>query len=216
MTGEIYHVFNRGVNKSNIFFKRADYSYFLEAARHYRTETIKFSRSVFGADPVSAKEKSGPFVEIYAYCLMPNHFHFLVKQLVDDGITSYFRRVSNSYSHHLNLKYKRVGTLFESRFKNVLVESEDQLVHLSRYIHLNPAASNLIGNAKRYEWSSYKDYFEEGDEFVSTDLVMGLFKSGKNYEEFVADQVDYARQLHKLKHSGIEYDYAETGSAELY
>lgn len=201
VTNNIYHVFNRGVNKNDIFFLREDYPRFLMAAKHYIKKVSKFSyeKSSSLNDPVSLELK--PKVEILAYCLMPNHFHFLMKQVSDSGITSFMRHFMNSYVHFTNVKYKRVGPLFQGRFKNVLIESDEQLLHVSRYIHLNPLVSGLVNNLNDYPWSSYLNYVEaEEDELSSSKQILGYFKNRKDYVDFVSDQEDYARSLEQLKH----------------
>lgn len=153
-------------------------------------------------DPVSSASlilKSK--VEILAYCLMPNHYHFLIKQLNDNGITSFMRHFMNSYAHYVNVKYKRVGPLFQGRFKNVLIESDEQLLHVSRYIHLNPLVSGLIDDLNDYPWSSYFTYVQnKQDGLSSPDLILSNFKTKENYKEFLLDQEDYARSLEKMKH----------------
>lgn len=207
VTGEIYHIFNRGVNKANIFFQERDYQHFMKAARHYRTKDSKFSyEKLFPInDPVSLGSELEK-VSILAYCLMPNHFHFLIKQLEDEGITSYFRHLSNSFSHFINIKYGRVGPLFQGRFKNVLIENTEQLLHVSRYIHLNPLVSNLVPNLSLYKWSSYLDYIEDStkDELVDLALVLNEFKSKNDYEKFISDQAEYVRTLEIIKHKTID------------
>ena len=204
-----YHIFNRGVNKGSIFFADRDYQRFFEAAVHYISKNSKFSyerKSNFSSDdPVSSLNENVDKVSVLAYCLMPNHFHFLVKQLANGGVTDYFRRLANSYSHYINVKYKRTGPLFESRFKNVLVKSDDQLLHLSRYIHLNPIVSGLVKNLDSYIWSSYRSYVDVTEDNLSNpEDVLNNFKSKDDYRRFVMDQVDYGKQLEKLKHLVLE------------
>src|SRR3989344_8947323 len=107
ITGHIYHIFNRGVNKATIFYSEDDFIRFYNTAIYYLTRTNKYSqdkRMSKDSDTVSEKVKKESAVKILAYCLMSNHFHFLVEQLVDNGITDYFRRLTNSYSHYINIK----------------------------------------------------------------------------------------------------------------
>src|SRR3989344_398883 len=178
-TNQIYHIFNRGVNKNDIFFSQKDYNRFLAAAKHYIIKNSKFSYEKSPVDNNEANDPvslaSGPKIEILAYCLMPNHFHFLIKQLVDDGITIYMRRFMNSYVHYVNVKNKRLGPLFQGRFKNVLVDSDEQLLHVSRYIHLNPLVSNLVANLDDYPWSSYFTYTRNAqDRLVSPQIISNM------------------------------------------
>lgn len=205
ITNHIYHVFNRGVNKGDIFFSQKDYERFLSAARHYLTKNSKFSyekdtNSNNSNDTGSLELK--PKIEILAYCLMPNHFHFLIKQLEEDGITSYMRRFMNSYSHYVNVKNKRVGPLFQGRFKGVLIDSDEQLLHVSRYIHLNPLVSTLVADLNDYPWSSYRAYIGKNvnDDLSKPNIILSNFKATEDYKKFVSDQEDYARSLELIKH----------------
>lgn len=203
---QTYHIFNRGVNKGNIFFSEGDYRRFFQAAIHYKSRNIKFS---YANDPVSLegqKEDMGnPKVQVLAYCFMPNHFHFLLKQLVDRGVTSYIQRLCNSYSHFVDEKYGYEGPLFQGRFKNVLIETQEQLVHVSRYIHLNPLISGLVTDLRDYNWSSYSGYIKDfKEELGDPDFILADFKSKTDYEKFVLDQANYAKELGRVKHLVLE------------
>lgn len=208
VTNQIYHLFNRGVNKNDIFFSQKDYERFLAAAKHYITKNSKFSYEKPQLDETGAKEANDPVslasnqkIEIIAFCLMPNHFHFLMKQLSDNGITIYMRRFMNSYVHYVNVKNKRVGPLFQGRFKNVLIGSDEQLLHVSRYIHLNPLIANLVSSLDDYPWSSYPTYLgKTGKGIANPENILSMFKNKKDYKKFLEDQEDYARSLEKLKH----------------
>ena len=211
VTGEVYHIFNRGVNKGDIFFSEWDYRRFYLAALHYKTKSTKFSYQQHisrfsSSDPGSElqigskiDDNSPPRVEVYGYCFMPNHFHFLLKQLADGGITTFLGNLSNSYSHFVNLKHNRVGPLFQGPFKNVLIKTQEQLLHVSRYIHLNPLVSNLVSDLKLYEPSSYLSYLGREDKLINMDPILGEFQSTNFYEKFVFDQADYGRDLEKIK-----------------
>ncbi|OGD88331.1 hypothetical protein A2W45_00020 [Candidatus Curtissbacteria bacterium RIFCSPHIGHO2_12_41_11] len=206
-TNSFYHIFNRGVNKAKIFFDDADYSRFLEAAIHYKSSTRQFSHSKRYKYPDTGTGQNAK-VQVFAYCLMPNHFHFLIRQLADHGITSYMQHLSNSYSHYIHTRYKRTGPLFEGRFKNRLIDSDEQLVHVSRYIHLNPLVSELVDNLINYKWSSYKSYITSYEDKLISDfnIVLGRFKSRKDYEQFVIDQSDYGKELERIKHLALDFD----------
>lgn len=205
ITGRVYHIFNRGVNKQAIFFDRGDYTRFLKAAVHYKTRNSKFSY-VLGAEKVSplnndTGSSGAPKVDVLAYCLMPNHFHFLIKQLEDGGITNFMRRLLNSYAHYVNIKQKRVGPLFTGRFKNVAMETDEQLLHVSRYIHLNPLVSGLTHDLGRYSWSSYSSYVgDREDKLSAPEEIIGMFTSSARYREFVMDQAAYGKELERIKH----------------
>jgi len=196
-----YHVFNRGVEKRSIFLSARDYMRFLETSKHYLDHLSRLSRrSKFGN-----REANKPLVEVIAYCLMPNHFHFLLKQIQEKGISTFIGKLANSYTKYFNVKYDRIGPLLQGQFKAVLVEDDDQLIHLSRYIHLNPAVSELVKELDTYQWSSYSAYVGKGgDGLVSPEEVLSHFTTPKDYEKFVLDQVDYGLTLEKIKHSILD------------
>lgn len=204
-TGYIYHIFNRGVNKNNIFYDESDYKRFLFTAYHYLNHSSKFSYDLPDSEPGSLQtgllQKIEQPVDVLAYCLMPNHFHLLLKQKEEGGLTWYMHRLLNSYSHYINVKYKRVGTLFQGPFKNVLIDSDEQLLHLSRYIHLNPVVSNLVTELDNYPWSSYKNYIGvRKSKLCDPRYILDSFPLSGTYEDFVLSQVDYGKELEVIKH----------------
>jgi len=115
------------------------------------------------------------------------------------------KKVSDSYTKYFNLKYKRNGPLFQGQFKAVHVESDEQLIHLSRYIHLNPIAGYVTKNLEEYKWSSYSEYVGSLNGICFKNPILDLFTiKENNYEQFLMDQVDYARKLETLKHKLLE------------
>ncbi len=147
-------------------------------------------------------------VEIIAYCLMPNHYHLLLKQLTDHGISDFISLACNSYSKYYNNKHLRKGPLYEGPFKSNRVESNEQLVHLSRYVHLNPVASFLIKESEldEYSWSSLPEYLGAGDIMTDRDIVMSNFRSIENYRQFVHDRILDAQRLELIKHLAIDFE----------
>ena len=116
----------------------------------------------------------------------------------EGGISKFISKVSNSFTKYFNVKNDRVGPLFQGAFKAVRIESDEQLIHVSRYIHLNPLVGNIVTNLKKFEWSSYPIYISERQaSLVSNREVLDHFSSKKDYERFVLNQVDYAKELVK-------------------
>jgi putative transposase len=159
--GGIYHVYNRGVEKREIFSEPRDFAVFL----HYLKTSLSVSvldgnpRSVSGS--TTAKCDLHSRIQLLAYCLMPNHYHLLLQQLDAKAMTELVKRVSNGYVEYFNRKYKRVGSLFQGSYKAVIVNDGPQLLHLTRYLHRNPL--DLIGRSNwlrlaDYPYSSYQDY----------------------------------------------------------
>lgn len=215
-TDQYYHVFNRGVAKQPTFTTNQDYLQAKLAIQFYQyvNPPIKLSRYKTlskddKVDVLRELEAQEKIVDIVAYVFMQNHWHFLLKQNTDNGITKFISQFSNSYTKYFNTKHSRVGHLFQGVFKSVEIESEEQLLHVSRYIHLNPYVSGLVtkDQLKNYPWSSYPDFLGGSSDLVNVSLVTSRFKSNKfSYENFVLDHSDYARELEYIKHLTIDIE----------
>lgn len=206
VNGEYYHIYNRGVEKKPIFNIRRDYTRFLKTINYYQFAgpKPKLSRFLFNPDLIVKPNLNDKIVEIVCYCLMPNHFHFLVKQLKDGGITEFVSKLSNSYTKYFNTKHTRVGPLFQGEFKAVLVTSDEQLIHVSRYIHLNPAVAYLVKNLDQYEWSSYSEYIHGRTGLSVKKDILAFFKSSEEYKKFILDHYSYALDLASIKHQLLD------------
>lgn len=205
VNGEVYHIFNRGVAKLPIFRDRRDYNRFLETLYYYQFQGPKPQFSQLKRFKDFNFEKNKRIVELICYCLMPNHYHFLLKQLEEHGISEYINKVSNSYTKYFNTRHNRVGPLLQGQFKAIRIESEEQLIHVSRYIHLNPIVSFLVKDLRDHEWSSYRKYIGLGENKIcNIDLVLSIFKTPQKYEQFVLDQVSYGQSLEMIKHVLID------------
>lgn len=191
-----YHIYNRGVEKRRIFLDHEDYSTFEKIIISYLTPEDDDNIGIpIRYTPYWRSKLQESEIEIISYCLMPNHFHFLLKQNTENGITKFMRRISNSYVRYFNKKYERVGSLFQGKFKAVIVETESYLLHLSRYIHLNPLEiapknTNQYIWLRKYPYSSYSYYLNPiKDSWVKSEIIMSHFKSVKNdyfsYQSFV-------------------------------
>lgn len=200
-----YHVLNRGVEKRNIFQDSRDFIRFLKILNYYRHLGPKPSFSKLTEDKLKKLPKDEMIVEIISYCLMPNHFHLLLKQTKDDGIKDFVRLVSNAYTRYFNTRHNRIGPLFQGAYKAVFIETDEQLIHVSRYIHLNPSVALLIKDLKTYQWSSYPNYIGTGEsKLAKKDEILRFFKNPKDYEEFVLDQASYAIDLSRIKHQLLD------------
>lgn len=214
VVNQVYHIYNRGVARQPIYINKRDYERFLLTLSYYRfpAPLVKLSRLL--QLPIAERErllkeidkKKEKLVEIISYVLMPNHFHLLIKQTGDNGISTFLRKSINSYTRYLNTKRSRVGPLFQGAFKAVRVEDDEQLLHLSRYIHLNPLVSFVVKESefRNYPWSSFADYLKGQSNFLDVNIVLSHFASSKSYEKFIFDQADYAKQLEKIKHLILE------------
>lgn len=172
--GEFYHVYNRGANKNKIFVSDTDRDRFcklLFACNSVEPVTFRSIRDV----SFEEIEKGDTLVDIGAYCLMPNHFHLLLREKSGDGVTTFMRKLLTSYSMYFNTKYKRTGVLFQGRFRATHADNDAYLKYLFSYIHLNPIKiidpewkENGITNRTKaekylegYRYSSYLDYIDK-------------------------------------------------------
>lgn len=202
--GEYYHVFNRGVEKRQIFLVKKDYQRFLETLIYYQDANppVRFSFSKTLLTPKRPREK---LVEIICYTLMPTHFHLLLRQVKENGITTFISKISNSYAKFFNTKYKRIGSLFSGPFKAVRIENEEQLLHVNRYIHLNPLIDFLTKDLRLYTYSSYLEYLDIlNTNICDKEPILSHFKSISDYEKFVLDQEDYGRKIKQIERVLLE------------
>jgi putative transposase len=200
-TGETYHIFNHSSQGIPLFKGGRECKLILESMKFYLQPNppIRFSiyRTSKNRFPVDLSHR---LVTIICFCLMPNHFHLILRQEKDNGIKQFIQRVSNSFAHYFNVKYKRRGHVFEGSFKAVRVETEEQLNHLSRYIHLNPVTSYLVKDPHDYPHSSYKVYIgEETSDIIDCSFVLNHFSSFEEYKKFVLSQKDYQRTLKSIE-----------------
>lgn len=204
--GEYYHIFNRGVEKRQIFLVKRDYQRFLETLIYYQNVNppVRFSFSQMSSAPKRSREKK--LVEIICYTLMPTHFHLLLRQVVENGITTLVSKISNSYTKFFNTKYKRVGSLFSGPFKAVRIEDDEQLLHVNRYIHLNPLIDFLIKDLRFYPYSSYLEYLSISQtKICDKEPIFSHFKSISDYENFVLDREDYGRKIKQIERVLLEH-----------
>lgn len=164
----IYHIYNRGVNKEDIFFSERNYQYFIARMYHYLV----------------------PRSEIIAYCLMPNHFHLLVKVTSGDFTKSALQLFLMSYSKAINSERDRVGSLFQGRYKANLIIDDAYLLDCFKYIHLNPVKAHLVESPELWSYSSYSEYLNPKRKRIDTSLIMQFFDTNKELCEFVESGIE--------------------------
>jgi len=204
-----YHLYNRGVEKRTVFFEQ-DYAVFLSYLKTYLLPKNEDDLHRKLADPATNyKEKADALkllklnnfadeIVLISYCLMPNHFHLLVKQVSANGIDRFMNSLCTRYTMYFNKKYNRVGSLYQGVYKAVMVESDEQLLHLTRYIHRNPVSSGSKGDAFRTQImrqpSSYPEYLKQRKtQWVHPDEILGFFSKTNpllSYPAFVEQTED--------------------------
>jgi putative transposase len=201
--GEYYHVLNRGVRKQLIFHNSRDYSRFLFLilflqGEFVTTNTARHVTSFIDKDNFAVSENSKLSliatrkIELVNFALMPNHFHLTLFEKTEGGIAKYMQRILNAYTKYYNAKYAISGHLFQGKFKRIHVESNDQLLYLSTYIHKNPTEIKGWANkANKYPWSSYQDYVLENrwGELLARDIILEQFNSPGEYQRHVKGSV---------------------------
>lgn len=197
----IYHICNKSIANYLIFRHEKNIIRFLHVLEFYNQKTLgSFSRM----------KKSGSFqsyglllqphpeiVQFLAYCIMPDHYHLLVQVLNIDLFVHYMNLVEISYSRYFNLFMGRKGPLWQSRFRQVTIDSDDLFLHVSRYIHLNPSTSNIVEDLDEWEWSSYHQLTHEPE--LLSKLKYYSISNPIKYAHFVKNNIQYQRKMRQIK-----------------
>jgi putative transposase len=214
ISGEVYHVYNRGIARQPTFLTSRDFLRAAETLKYYQFNSPSVRLSYFLSYGVDKRNEimkqltsSGRNILIFSYAFMPNHFHFLVRQNLDNGIAKVLSNFQNSYTRYFNTKRKRDGSLFLDQFKAVRIETDEQFLHVVRYIHLNPYTSYIVKSVfelDNYQWSSYQAYLNGVLDICDTTFVLNHFSSVSDFKKFHKDQADYQRNLGSIKHLMFE------------
>ena len=210
-TGEHYHLYNRGNDKMDIFRDAQDYSVFLQrlsmalgketqpATSRAPLDQLCQGAPLTATAPERSRVRVTPFesgtFSLICYCLMPNHFHLLLRQEKDTPLSALLLKVLTSYSMYFNRKYQHVGHVFQDRFRAVHIGSDTQLKHISAYIHLNPKVATFVRDAAKWKYSSYPEYLTQDErEMCDKTIVLEQFRNARDYERFVQDSFEDIRE----------------------
>jgi len=194
--GEYYHIYNRGVDKKDIFIDKRDYARFLFCVLFFQSPlslvnppsyiNYFIGHSVFNISQKIKKQIiSDKYVELVSFIFMPNHFHLIVKEKVAGGISQYMQRIQNSFTKYFNTKYKKNGHLFQGPYQIVYIEDDEQLLYLSSYIHRNCRVLNGWKNKEeKYPWSSYSDFLGPNrfGGLLEPEIIMSEFNNAGDYK----------------------------------
>ena len=206
-TGGIYHIFNRSIAKEYIFDNNI-LKKMIDIVDFYRYQnTIKYSNFLIMSASMKSEylktiKKVQPLVEIYSFCFMPNHYHFLIRQLADKGISLFISNIQNSYAKYFNLYNKRHGSVFQTGYKSKMITNNSEFIHVGRYIHLNPVTSKSItfNQLKTYPFTSFSWYLNcKLNRFISVDKFLNNFKNIDSFIKFHSDQINYQIVLKQIK-----------------
>ncbi len=204
--GEIYHILNRGVDKRNIFVDQEDLDRFFKCMLTFNsTELVG---SLYEQSFQKEKTKIKPLVNFIAYCILPNHFHFLLEQVEEDGISKFMKRLQGGYSWYFNNKHKRSGSLFQGPFKSKHIDSNEYLLHVSAYVNLNDQQKFSLGDqVAKFGKSSWKEYIQPlgstQNMCPKKGMILEQFRSRNEYKEFALSSLEDIR-INKDKQKELE------------
>jgi REP element-mobilizing transposase RayT len=184
LANRYYHIYNRGANHGAIFFLEDNYTYLLHLLK---------------------KNQKRYDISIAAYCLMPNHYHLLLKPHRDDTISAFMQSLFGAYTQAVNRQQSRQGTLFQGRFRAIWVSEEGYFSHLACYIHANPVLAGLTQTCQDWLYSNYLDVIgERGGTLKNDDVVPARFATGAAYQQFVEAYITYRREVRGLERYLLE------------
>ena len=202
LESEIYHIWNKSISNFGIFTYPSNINRFIETLDFYNnvkserkfSNALRYKKYTFQS---LISEKSNCLIKFLGYYISPDHSNLLVNLLRSNFHSKYIGTVENSYTRYFDLKSSRRGPLWQSEFKCVLIQSNEQLLHVSRYIHLNPVTNYLVNKPEDWEYSSYNDYMNKN--ILKKYLTEISIKSPKLYKKFVDNQINYQRKLKMIK-----------------
>jgi putative transposase len=215
--GEHYHIFNRGVDKRVIFSDIQDYDRFILSMKllNDKNDGLMIEwRDHKKSDPTASLDsflklrfrKHDPLIELIAYCLNPNHYHFIIKQVSDKGIEKFLHKIGISHTKYYNDKHKRSGSLFQGVFKSTHIDSNEYLLYLSAYVNKNNFIHGYNHN-DNWKYSSLPDYIgKRSDGLISKDTILGQFKTIEDYKAFMNENAEYFKDKKELQNYIIEED----------
>lgn len=191
--GEYYHIYNRGVDKRDIFMNQLDFGRFLQSMDEFNAEDPIGSiyENAFLKDLAKDKTKKKKLVNIICYCLNPNHYHFILEQLMDRGVEKFMHRLGGGYTKYFNSKHQRNGSLFQGPFKAIHIDSNKYLLHLSAYTNLNFKVHRLGSLASKWR-SSWDEYQNRRSNFglCNKDIILEQFKNRTEYKQFAESSLE--------------------------
>jgi REP element-mobilizing transposase RayT len=184
--GEYYHIYNRGVDKRLIIKDSKDADRFIKSLEFFNSkEPVLSLRDVLSDENYKNKKINDVLVQIVCYNLNPNHFHLILKEINEGGISEFMKRVGGGYTWYFNNRNKRSGSLFQGRFKSVRIKSNEQLLHTSVYVNLNWKVHKISGSAAVNVRSSWNEYMGKTFQNIcKKNIILGQFNSIADYKDF--------------------------------
>lgn len=176
--GEFFHVYNKAIGKEKLFITNENYRYFLQQLKIYLLNSA----------------------EIYAYCLIPNHFHLLIKVMANSDskmVSEQFRKFLISYAKSFNKEHNRSGGLFEKHLKRIKIRSQEQLLWITYYIHRNPIHHHITSDFNSYEWSSFNTFFSDKETDIMRYEALEWFTNKGNFMKFHYENLKLGREKYQ-------------------
>ena len=200
--GEVYHIFNRGVDKREVFLSDSDYFRFLKSMKEFNNTLPAWKMQSLS---IRGETSSDPYIEIIAYCFNPNHFHLLVKQLNENGVSEFMRKLGTGYTMYFNKKHDHSGVIFQGVFKSVHVDTNEYFLYVSAYVNCNSEIHN-IEKADKYKWCSFPDYMGNRSvnllgKSLTKDIIFNQFRNVREYCEFAkinASEMKKRKEMEKF------------------
>jgi len=195
--GEVYHIYNRGVDKRKIFINPKDRERFYQSMIVFNANDPVGSlyEHAFNLRLGRSKTNTKPLVDIISYCLNPNHYHLIVRQRSQNGISEFMKRLGGGYTMYFNARNKRSGALFQGRFKSVHITTNEQLIHVVSYVNLNWRVHRLGGSTSK---SSWEEYISDAKGFCEKGIILKQFRSVHEYKKFAEETLDYFLEQKQL------------------
>lgn len=199
VTGEYHHIYNRGVDKCNIFRNRKDLDRFIESILEFnQTEAVVSLANLRKSKQIAPKALSvNPLVSITAYCLNPNHFHFILKQLVDGGIAKFMQKLQAGYTSYFNIKNSRTGSLLQGTFKSQIISNENYFNKIIGYVNKNYQIHNIPKNKIHFVLSSDYEYENNNFKIISKEegkRILDIFNGNNNFKKHCDEIVEIIRE----------------------
>ena len=185
--GEFYHIYNRGVDKRSVFLDDTDFERFLQSMREFNSQKpigSLFENSFRNKDQLG--NRVAKLVDIVAYCLNKNHYHLILAQKIEGGISEFMHRLGTGYTQSFNIKYKRNGALFQGKFKALHVDSNEYLLNLSAYVNLNNQVHKIKNKMIK---SSWEEYIDVNNHMCAKDIVLKQFDTLSEYKNFAGSSL---------------------------
>jgi putative transposase len=202
----IFHICNKSISNYQIFRSEKSIIRFIITVNYYNNREVVLSLSKALREPLNLpyimENNSNRIFSLLGYCVMPDHYHLLIKMTSDYSLSKYINALEGSYSHYFNKQNKRKGPLWQSRFRSISIQDNATLLHVHRYIHLNPTTAGLVNKPEDWKWSSY-NFFISDQYGLETHKEISI-NNINTYKKFVEDQLNYQKTIKGIRRSLLE------------